>query len=60
MKYIYQITIISLLLLMSYEFWFFTQHYNALLGQLEIVKKACKIDIGQCDDGTCEFPKKDF
>jgi len=57
MKSIYLLTIIALVSLMSYEFWFFEQHYKGLQQQLELIRKNCKIDMGPSYSVTCTEDK---
>lgn len=42
---------------MSYEFWFFDQHYNGLQQQLELIRKTCKVDMGPSYNVTCTKDK---
>jgi hypothetical protein len=46
MKTVYLLIILSLVSLMSYEFYFFTGHYAELEREFEIIKSVCKVDIG--------------
>ena len=59
MNKVYLLTILILVSIMSYEFWFFEQHYAALMQDLETIKKTCKVlnevEIEHCTDDKCEL-----
>lgn len=57
MKSIYLLTILTLVCIMSYEFWFFEQHYKGLQQQLELIRKTCKVDMGPSYNVTCTKDK---